>query len=118
IFREGRDRTIEVVLGEREPDESADIFHPSASEEFGWVLEELNRETARSLGDETLQGVLVLEIHLSGRVARAGIQAGDVILEIDGVEVRTISEVDRLIDSSSDTLFLIWRQGYSIYFML
>ncbi|MCK4506498.1 MAG: Do family serine endopeptidase [Candidatus Aegiribacteria sp.] len=118
IFREGSDRTIEVVLGEREPDESVDIFYPSASEEYGWVLEELNRGMARSLGDETLRGVLVLEIQLSGRVARAGIQAGDVILEVDGVEVRTISEVDRLIDTSSDTLLLIWRQGYSIYFML
>ncbi len=118
VLRNGRDRTIEVVLGEREPDEPADIYYSSASEEYGWVLEELNRETARSLGDETLLGVLVLEIHLSGRVARAGIQAGDVILEIDGIEVRTISEVDRLIDSSKDTLFLIWRQGYSIYFML
>lgn len=118
VLRDGRDRTIEVVLGEREADESDDISYISASEEYGWVLEELTRETARSLGDETLLGVLVLEIHLSGRVARAGIQAGDVILEIDGIEVRTISEVDRLIDSSSDTLFLIWRQGYSIYFML
>lgn len=118
VLRDGRDRTIEVVLGEREPDESVDIYYSSASEEYGWVLEELNSETARSLGDETLQGVLVLEIQLSGRVARAGIQTGDVILEIDGVEVRTPSEVDRLIDSSSDTLFLIWRQGYSIYFML
>ena len=118
VLRDGRDRTIDVVLGEREPDESVDIPCLSASEEYGWVLEELSRETARSLGDETLLGVLVLEIQLSGRVARAGIQAGDVILEIDGVEVRTTSEVDRLIDSSSDTLFLIWRQGYSIYFML
>ncbi len=118
IFRDGRNRTIDMVLGEREPDETADISYDDASEEYGWVLEELNREMARSLGDETLQGVLVLEIHLSGRVARAGIQPGDVILEIDGVEVTTTSEVDRLIDPSTDTLFLIWRQGYSIYFML
>lgn len=118
IFREGRDRTIEVVLGEREPDQSTDIHYFSASEGYGWILEELNREKARSLGDETLQGVLVFEINQSGRVARAGIQAGDVILEIDGVEVRTTSEVDRLTDSSSDTLFLVWRQGYLIYFML
>ena len=118
IFRNGRDKTIEVVLGEREPDEPVDISYLSPSEEYGWILEELNRETARSLGDETLQGVLVREIQLSGRAARAGMQSGDVILEIDGVEVRTPAEVDRLIDTSSDTLFLIWRQGHSIYFML
>ncbi len=118
ILRDGRNRTIEVVLGEREPDEPVDISSSSASEEYGWVLEELSRETARSLGDESLQGVLVFEIYLSGRAARAGIQAGDVILEIDGAEVRTPSEVDMLIDSTRDTLFLIWRQGYSIYFML
>lgn len=118
IFRDGRDRIIEVVLGEREPDEQVDIPYSFASEEYGWVLEELSRETARSLGDESLQGVLVFEIYLSGRAAHAGIQAGDVILEIDGTEVRTPSEAEMLIDSASDTLFLIWRQGYSIYFML
>ncbi|MCD4848227.1 MAG: Do family serine endopeptidase [Candidatus Aegiribacteria sp.] len=118
IFRNGRTRTIDVELGEREQDETVETYCSSASEEYGWILEELNIETARALGDETLQGVLVLEIQLSGRVARAGIQIGDVILEIDGVEVRTPLEVDRIIDSSTDTLFLIWRQGYSIYFML
>lgn len=117
IFREGRDRIIEVVLGEREI-KVPTYSPPSVSEEYGWILEELDRETARSLGDEILQGVLVLDVHQSGRAGCAGIQIRDVILEIDGNKVRTPEDVNRLINASSDPLFLIWRQGNPMYYMM
>ena len=118
VFRDGRSISIPVVVGERAIDETVVSTTPSTSEDFGWVLEELDRETAETLGDPSLRGVLIVDVRQSGRASNVGIKPGDVILEIDGFEVTTPEELNRLISSADDMLLLIWRQGHSVYFML
>jgi serine protease Do len=118
VFREGRNISIPVVVGERAVDETVVSSVPSTSEDFGWALEELDRETAEALGDPSLRGVLVVDVRQSGRASNVGIKPGDVILEIDSFEVTTPEELNRLISSADDVLLLIWRQGHSVYFML
>lgn len=118
IFRDGRSISIQAVLGERAVEETAVSSSSSTSSDFGWALEELDRETAEALGDPSLRGVLVVDVRQSGRASSVGIIPGDVILEVDGFEVTTPEEVGRLISSADDVLLLIWRQGHSVYFML
>ncbi|MCD4775978.1 MAG: Do family serine endopeptidase [Candidatus Aegiribacteria sp.] len=118
IFRDGRNVSIQAVLGERAVDETVVSSTSSTSSDFGWALEELDRETAEALGDPSLRGVLVVDVRQSGRASSVGIVPGDVILEVDGFKVTTPEEVGRLISSADDVLLLIWRQGHSVYFML
>lgn len=118
VFREGRNVSIPVILGERAADESVVTTAPQTSDDFGWTLEELDRETASALGDPDLRGVLVVEVSQSGRAGNVGINPGDVIIEVDGFEVTSPEEVTRLISSGDDVLLLIWRQGHSVYFMM
>ena len=118
IFREGRNISVPVVVGEKAIDQEVASTTPSSSEDFGWTLEELDRETARSLGDPTLTGVLVTDVVPSGRAGNVGIKPGDVVMEVDGFEVNSPEELIRLISSADDVLLLIWRQGHSVYFML
>ncbi len=118
VFREGRNVSIPVILGERAADESVVTTAPQTSDDFGWTLEELDRETASALGDPDLRGVLVVEVSQSGRAGNVGINPGDVIIEVDGFEVASPEELTRLISSSDDVLLLIWRQGHSVYFMM
>ncbi|MCK4807624.1 MAG: Do family serine endopeptidase, partial [Candidatus Aegiribacteria sp.] len=118
IFRDGRDLFIPVVLGERADDETVVSSAPSTSDDFGWTLEELDRETAEALGDPSLRGVLVVDVSQSGRAGGVGIKPGDVIIEVDGFEVTSPEELNRLISSTDDVLLLISRQGHSVYFMM
>jgi len=118
VLRDAEDITLQVILGERASSETAESPAASTSSDFGWALEELDRETAEALGDPSLRGVLVVDIRQSGRAGNVGINPGDVILEVDGFEVSTPEEVNRLISSADDILLLIWRQGHSVYFML
>ncbi|MCK5117105.1 MAG: Do family serine endopeptidase [Candidatus Aegiribacteria sp.] len=118
IFRDGTSLSILVVLGERVADETIVSSAPSISDDFGWTLEELDRETAEAIGDPSLKGVLVVDVNQSGRAANVGINTGDVIIEVDGFEVASPAELGRLISSTNDVLLLVLRQGHSVYFML
>lgn len=118
VFRNGRNVSIPVVLGERSVDEAVVSSVPSFSDDFGWTLEELDRETAEAIGDPSLRGVLVVEVSQSGRASSVGINPGDVIIEVDGFEVTSPAELNRLISSSEDVLLLVLRQGHSVYFMM
>jgi serine protease Do len=118
VFRDGRNVFIPVVLGERTADEAIVSSAPSPSDDFGWTLEELDRETAETLGDPSLRGVLVVEVSQSGRAGSVGINPGDVIIEVDGFEVTSPEELGRLILSTGDVLLLVLRQGHSVYFMM
>ncbi len=119
IFRDGRNKSIKVVIGEKAIDHEVASHTPSRSEDFGWTLEYLDRETAESLGDSDLRGVLVTDVVPSGRAGNVGIKPGDVVMEVDGLDVSSPEELNRLISSAEDdALLLIWRQGHSVYIML
>jgi serine protease Do len=118
ICRDGGKLDVPVVLGERTEEENAMAAAAQSEDSFGWTLESLDRETAEAMGDQSLKGVLIVDIDPGGRAARAGVQPGDVILEIDGLEVESPGDANRLLSTAEDVLLLIWRQGHSIYFML
>lgn len=118
ILRDGGLMSLPVILGERASEEIAIASSQPDEETLGWTLETLDRETARALGDPSLEGVLVADVDPYGRASAAGVQPGDVILEVDGFDVDSPAEVSRFLSSADDILLLIWRQGHSIYFML
>ncbi len=56
----------------------------------GWLgvsIQPVSRDLAESFGMEQAEGALVAEVDPSGPAAESGLQAGDVILEVDGEEV-------------------------------
>ncbi|MBN2586362.1 MAG: Do family serine endopeptidase [Candidatus Fermentibacteraceae bacterium] len=118
VFRDGGKLDISVVLGERTEEETAMAAVAQSEGSFGWTLESLDRETAEALGDPSLKGVMIVDVDPGGRAASAGVQPGDVILEIDGLEVESPGDANRLLSTAEDVLLLIWRQGHSIYFMI
>lgn len=86
----------------------------------GWLgvqIQAVSRDIADSLGLEEARGALVTDT-LPGTPAEiAGVEAGDVILEVNGEEIadnkgliRAISKID----PNSDVTLDIWRDGKSI----
>ncbi len=64
---------------------------------IGVRITEVNQEVAEEAGLANVEGVLVSDLMESGAAADAGIIAGDVILEVEGVKVRSVPELQEQI---------------------
>ena len=64
---------------------------------IGVQITEVTRETAESFGLSKPMGALVNSVEKGGPAEKAGVEAGDIILKADGREVRTSSELPRIV---------------------
>ncbi len=74
----------------------------SGKVERGWLgvaIQPLDRELADAMGIDQAHGVLVADVTAGGPAKKAGILRGDVILSIDGREVRSTGELRNLVAS-------------------
>jgi serine protease Do len=90
VLRSGKARTIEVELGLRpSPDERSREADESPARQGRWglALEDLSREMAEQLGLSDAPGAVVAQIEPNSPAARAGLEPGDVIIEVDAQPV-------------------------------
>lgn len=65
------------------------------------IRENLNQDPNSGVRVQTDQGVVIVGIARNSPAARAGLQVGDVIQQIDGRAVRTADEVQQAVDDSA-----------------
>ena len=101
IWRNEKIRTIPVEIGLLEEEEEKFEEVPvltSTSEDLGMSYESLQESNRESYGiNEGIQGVLVTDVLPDGPAERAGIQPGQVILEINRQLVRSPADIMRLV---------------------
>lgn len=81
---------------------------------LGVTIQPVTRELAQSFGLDQPIGALVNSVEEGGPADKAGIQAGDIILGVDGEVVKQSFDLPRLIGERSpgkDTRLEIWRRG-------
>ena len=81
---------------------------------IGVVIQEITKELADAFGLEKSQGALVATVEKGGPGDKAGIEAGDVILQFDGKMVERSSDLPRIVAAvkpGSPVPALVWRQG-------
>ncbi len=118
VFRDGEEREIDVVLGKL-PGQSkqASLARPQTDtapvdvEEFG-----LSIATSDS-------GVIVSQVEPGSEAAEKGVQAGDLVTSINGVDVRSVNDVGRAIadaleDERKAVLFQLKRGDRSRFVAL
>ncbi len=122
VLREGRERSVAVTLAER-PGQQADADSTPAGApagRYGMTLRPLTPEVARGLGIDVDRGVVVAAVDPSGRAADAGVEAGDVIEQLNGQPVADVSDVRRALGGASDVpaRMLVNRRGSRLFLAL
>ncbi|HSE02102.1 MAG TPA: DegQ family serine endoprotease [Burkholderiales bacterium] len=81
---------------------------------IGVTIQELTQPLAESFGLKKPAGALVSAVDKDGPAARAGIETGDVILKVDGSEIRSSNELPPAIADirpGSTVKLEVWRKG-------
>jgi serine protease Do len=92
ILRHGKMRTISVAVGKLN-DSAAALNTKQEKSEWGLALQDIRPEERRQMGLTGSEGVLVTAIMPGSPAADAGIQPGDVILQVNRVPVSSVQGV-------------------------
>ena len=125
VLRQGKKRRLNLRLGEL--DGQAGKSPKVAPEKArkgnlaGLTLENLNRELRARFGviGQLRHGVIVTQVEPGSPAQRAGLRAGDVLLEVNRKEVRSISAFkQRYKRSGNQTLLLVQRGSRTLFIVL
>ncbi len=81
---------------------------------IGVQIQQVSKEEAEAFGLGAPRGALVNGVDGDGPAAKAGVEVGDIILKADGKEVRSQSELPRIISSVRPGTRIdvtVWRKG-------
>ena len=120
IWRNGQQQDVHVSLGEltQESARASEQGGGQSNAKLGIGVVPLTPQLAGQVGvPRNTQGVVVESVDPSGPAAAAGIQAGDVIQQVNRQPVRNPADVQRALSTSGDQppLLLINRQGQTIF---
>jgi serine protease Do len=121
IERNGMQQDIRAKLAELTPEAAtaaAQSGGAQSGEKLGISVAPMNGDTARQLGlPANTQGLAVENVDPAGPAAQAGLQAGDVIVEVNRQKVRSADDLRRALAASGNRppLLLINRNGQTIF---
>ena len=81
---------------------------------IGVQIQELTKESADAFGLKQANGALVNGVEKDGPSAKAGIETGDIILKVDGRDVRSSNDLPRIITAirpGTKITLTVWRKG-------
>ena len=98
VVRDGKERTVDVKVAKR-PVTVADAGNPPVEKEgeYGLQVTDLTPEMARRLKTNRDGGVVVVGVRPDSKAAKAGLQQGDLILEVDRQNVSSTGELKQLL---------------------
>ncbi|HEY7450864.1 MAG TPA: DegQ family serine endoprotease [Vicinamibacterales bacterium] len=121
VVRDGSERTLTVKLGELAESRTARQDSQGPNDDrtsLGVSVAPLTPELASRAGvPKDVHGLLVQEVNPDSRAAEAGIQAGDVIQEVNRKPVETVEELRAAVKATTDrpTLVLVNREGRDLF---
>jgi serine protease Do len=118
LVRQGKALTLAVKIGRLEEPTPEAAVTPAAKSRLGLSLESLTPALARELGVSESRGVVVRGVEDNSPAANAGLQPGDVIVEVDRHAVETASQVKERVarhPAGTPFLVLVHRNGGRYY---
>jgi serine protease Do len=129
ILRNGKALQLKVQIGDQteaegqaaSPVSRSTVKPGSGGNVLGLMFEDLTPQLARQLKTEDLAGVAVKAVQPGSPAEGAGIQPGDIIREVNRLQVKNRSVVDRILKSlkpGDELLLKIERDDYPIYMVM
>ncbi|WLE96540.1 MAG: DegQ family serine endoprotease [Candidatus Electrothrix communis] len=127
VFREGRKKEIRVIIAEQPADFSRATRmrlrknNSSLLDNMGLTLQELTPELAKQFGYDEEQGILITQVAPDSPADSVGVQAGQLIEEVNRVRVHSVADLKKAVKKGKDPnqLLLRIRAGeYSKYVVL
>lgn len=123
VLREGKTEKLTATTAERPSTRGAKLSNtPAASNDEGVLngvgVSDLTPQARRQLGlPSRIKGAVITDVEADSAAARAGINAGDVILEINRQPVTSAEDAVRLSEKAEGkkTLLKLWARGSTIY---
>src|SRR6202050_4090704 len=120
VIRDGKRLTLTATI---EQLKDAQVASAEGGEEpgsnWGLTVQDLTPEIAQQLGIENSKGVVVRNIKPDSPAADAGLQPGDVILEVENTKVRSADEFAAAAKATQkvkkSARLLVQRQNSTIY---
>jgi serine protease Do len=81
---------------------------------IGVQIQEVSKESAEAFGLPKAYGALVNSVEKGGPAEKGGVEAGDIIVKVDGREVRSSAELPRIITAikpGTRVTLTVWRKG-------
>lgn len=120
LLRDGKKKDLEVKVGELKAEQEQRATREEVPD-LGMTVMEVTPELAKRYGLTESSGIVVAKVQPNTPAAEAGLQPGDIIVEIDQVPVTNIETYKRLIrgyEAGDTILLLVSRQGSTLYVTL
>jgi serine protease Do len=110
---------LTVKVGELKDEEVVAAAPESGN--LGMTVQNLTPALAKTLGLERAQGVVITSVEPQSAAAEAGLQRGDVILEVNRQKIADAAELRKNVDqvkAGDNLLFLVQRSGNNLFLAL
>jgi len=104
VLRDGRPKTLNVKVGKR-PLTMAAVSENQQKEkegEYGFEVTELTPQVAQRYNLKETAGVIVVNVDPNSKAQAAGIQQGDLIIEVNRKDVASVKDFKNLIDQHKE----------------
>ena len=120
VLRDGKNRTLQVVMGERPSDGASAASHganPRHSGLHGMSLQALTPSLRARLNYEGEGQLVVRDVNPGSAASRAGLRPGDIVLQADHRPVRNSQDLQQALKDGQALLF-IERAGHTSFVLL
>lgn len=114
VIRDGRELSFEIVLMEM-PDESKIAQQPGEQEQQETQEEGIYLKNFGMRIKDSPNGPQIVAVDPGSAANMAGINQGDIIVEVNRKEVKSASDVEKLLKDQKSALFLLNRGGRYVY---
>lgn len=118
-LRDGVEKAFTVSLGELPDDAVEKPSAPSSEDSLGLSVEKLTDELAKQLNAQGVSGVVVRGVLPNSPAGGAGIQAGDIITEVNKTPVKDMASYTNAAGKSKpgETVLLLVKRGKATIFI-
>lgn len=111
FIRDGKEHTATATIEELEPTEEKETS-TSSEKSIGISISPLTPTIARRYGLQTAEGLLITQVQSYSEADKKGLQAGDIILEINRRKVNTTQDFESIMKrtKSGDPIMLLIRR--------